>query len=82
MLFRSQDLIVSFGGEDGSTIITDRNKKALGVLKTQLASGKKHVGVFYGAGHLSDMDKHLRSDFHMQPVSITWLTAWDLSPKE
>jgi hypothetical protein len=73
--------MVSFGGEEGSVIISERNKKALGVLKQQLAHGKKRVGIFYGAGHLSDMDKHMRADFHMQPESITWLTAWDLRPK-
>jgi hypothetical protein len=80
-LSEMESLMVSFGGEQGSAIISERNKKALGVLKTQLAAGKKHVGIFYGAGHLSDMDKHLRSDFRLQPASITWLTAWDLAAK-
>src|SRR3954467_15808738 len=80
-LSEMESLMVSFGGEEGSVIISERNKKALGVLKQQLAHGKKRVGIFYGAGHLSDMDKHMRADFHMQPESITWLTAWDLTPK-
>jgi hypothetical protein len=80
-LSEMESLMVSFGGEEGSVIISDRNKKALAVLKTQMASGKKHVGIFYGAGHLSDMDKHLRADFHLQPASITWLNAWDLAAK-
>jgi hypothetical protein len=81
-LSEMESLMVSFGGDEGSVIISDRNKKALAVLKTQMASGKKHVGIFYGAGHLSDMDKHLRGDFHLQPASITWLTAWDLAAKQ
>jgi hypothetical protein len=80
-LSEMESLMVSFGGEEGSTIITERNKKALAVLKKQMASGKKHIGIFYGAGHLSDMDQRLRTDFHLQPASITWLTAWDLAPK-
>jgi hypothetical protein len=80
-LSEMESLMVSFGGEEGSAIISERNKKALGVLKTQLAEDKKHIGIFYGAGHLSDMDKHLRADFHLQPVSITWLTAWNLAAK-
>jgi hypothetical protein len=80
-LSEMESLMVSFGGEEGSTIITERNKKALSVLKKQMAGGKKHIGVFYGAGHLSDMDKRLRTDFHLQPASITWLTAWDLAAK-
>jgi hypothetical protein len=51
------------------------------VLKAQLAGGKKHIGIFYGAGHLSDMDKRLREDFQLQPETITWLTAWNLAAK-
>ena len=80
-LSEMEGMMVSFGGEEGSTIITERNKKALAVLKSQIAAGKKHIGIFYGAGHLSDMDKRLRTDFHLQPASITWLTAWDLAAK-
>jgi hypothetical protein len=75
-------LMVSFGGEQGSSIISERNKKALGVLNRQLADGKKRVGIFYGAGHLNDMDKRLRTDFKLEPVSVTWLTAWDLAEKK
>lgn len=77
-----ENLMVSFGGEEGSVIITDRNKKAMEVLQQQLAHGKKKVGIFYGAGHLNDMDKRLRKDFGLQPKSISWLTAWDLKPKK
>jgi hypothetical protein len=80
-LSEMESLMVSFGGEQGSVIISERNKKALSVLKKQLASGKKRVGIFYGAGHLNDMDERLRKDFNLQPVSITWLTAWDLAAK-
>lgn len=77
-----ESLMVSFGGEDGSVIITDRNKKALEVLKKEIAKGDKKIGIFYGAGHLNDMDKRLRKDFGLEPQSITWVTAWDLKPKK
>jgi hypothetical protein len=80
-LAEMESLMVSFGGEQGSVIITERNKMALKVLKEQLAAGKKHLGVFYGAGHLNDMDERLRKDFNLAPVSITWMTAWNLAPK-
>ena len=81
-LSEMESLMVSFGGENGSAIISDRNKKALAVLKQQFAAGKKKIGIFYGAGHLGDMDKRLRNDFHMEPASIEWLTAWNLAPKK
>ena len=78
-LSEMESLMVSFGGEQGSVIISERNKKALGVLKKELAEGKTRVGIFYGAGHLNDMNDRLRKDFNLEPVSITWLTAWDLA---
>lgn len=73
-----EGLLSSFGGEDGSTIITERNKKALAVLRQQLDQGTRNIGVFYGAGHLADMHERLVKDFKLQPEQITWLTAWDL----
>jgi hypothetical protein len=81
-LSEMESLMVSFGGEDGSVIITDRNKKALDVLKQRIAKGQKTIGIFYGAGHLADMDNRLRTDFGLQPVSVAWLTAWDLAEKK
>lgn len=75
----TESMLVSFGGEEGSVLISDRNRAALEVLKQQLAAGKKRLAIFYGAGHLPDMDQHLREDFGLEPVEITWLTAWDMS---
>ena len=44
-----------YEGPNGSTLVTERNKKALDVLRAQLAAGKKRLAIFYGAGHMSDM---------------------------
>ena len=65
-------------GPKGGTIIGERNKRALEVLKKQIAAGKKKIAIFYGAGHMSDMDKHLRADFSMKPRETQWLQAWDM----
>ncbi|WP_146585456.1 hypothetical protein [Posidoniimonas polymericola] len=73
-----EGLLSSFGGEEGSTIITERNKKALAVLKDQLDMHRRRVGVFYGAGHLADMHERIVGEFGLQPEGVTWLTAWDL----
>lgn len=67
-----------FDGPDGSTIITERNKKAFEVLQAQLKEGKKKIGVFYGAGHLPDMEKRLASDFGLKRDKEQWLVAWVL----
>ena len=67
-----------FGGPDGSTLITERNKKALRVLRKQLDQGKKKIGIFYGAGHLDDMEERMETEFEMRTGEREWLTAWDL----
>ena len=71
-------------GEDGSTIIGERNNRALDVLQKQLAKGKKRIGIFYGAGHLPDLEEKLAERFGLYPddKSIEWLTAWDMSGKK
>ena len=47
-------------GKDGSTLITERNKKALAVLKKQIEQGKGRIAIFYGAGHMHDMQQRLK----------------------
>jgi len=69
----------AFGGPDGSTIITERNKKALAVLKEEMAKDQKKIAIFYGAGHLEDFEDRLIEDFGLRRKSIRWESAWDLS---
>ena len=52
-------MLTSISGPDGSTIITERNKRALEILRAQQAAGKRKIGIFYGAGHLADMHERL-----------------------
>ena len=59
------DAMSGFDGPEGSTIIHERNKKALQVLGREVKAGKKHLGIFYGAGHLEDMEK--RFDQRLRP---------------
>lgn len=76
-----ESLLVVFSGPDGSTLITERNKRALEVLRREQAAGKRKLGIFYGAGHLVDMHERLVEEFDMQPVEATWVEAWDLRAK-
>jgi hypothetical protein len=69
------------GGPDGSTIITERNKVALKVLAEQIKAGKKQLAIFYGAGHMADMEKRLLEEFGLVRADSEWLVAWDLRPK-
>ncbi|QDS99984.1 hypothetical protein [Adhaeretor mobilis] len=76
-----ETVMMGFAGPDGSTIITERNIRALDVLEKQLAEGKQRLAIFYGAGHLSDMHDRMEKRFKMVPISIEWLDAWDLKGK-
>jgi hypothetical protein len=67
-----------FDGPEGSTIITERNGKALEVLSREIQGGKKKIAIFYGAGHLADLQRRLESEFRMKPVKTLWITAWSL----
>ncbi len=71
-----------FSGPEGSTIITERNKKALEVLDREIKGGKRHIGIFYGAGHMSDMEQRLLTDFGLKLTDVKWLSAWSLQPKK
>lgn len=73
--------MLAFNGPEGSTIITERNKVALKVLEEQIAAGKKRIGIFYGAGHLPDMEARLLADFGLQLSEQRWLPAWNLRDK-
>ncbi len=70
------DAVLAAG--DGSTLVTERNKKALQVLSDQIAAGKRKIGIFYGAAHMPDMGQRLMDDFGLVPQVTIWLDAWDL----
>jgi len=71
-------LTAAFGGEEGSTLITDRNGAALEVLSEQIAAGKERIAIFYGAAHMEDFDRRLREELSMEPGEVEWVEAWDL----
>ena len=74
--------LAMFEGKDGSTIIDHRNAKCMKVLKRELDSGKKKIAIFYGAGHLADMEKRLISDFEMNVGGQKWIPAWNLTKRK
>lgn len=69
---------MNMGIPDGSVILTERNKAAMAVLSDTLASGKKNIGIFYGAAHLPDQTARIEA-MGFTPVAIQWHMAWDLT---
>ena len=73
-----EGMTAALEGPKGSTLIGERNRRALEVLKKQLAASKKKIAIFYGAGHMPDMEKRLRAGFALRPLNREWLQAWDM----
>jgi hypothetical protein len=56
-----------------------RNERAMEVVDQQLVKGDRLIGVFYGAGHMPDMERRLlERGFHLK--STEWLNAWSVEP--
>jgi hypothetical protein len=73
-----------FATSDGtSTIITERNIKALKILRQELRKrSNEEIALFYGAGHFADMEKRMVDEFGFARTSEEWLTAWELRPRQ
>ncbi len=78
--FEDMEMSMSlFEGPEGSTIVTERNKVALDVLRQQIKEGKTNIGIFYGAGHFRDMEERLIKDFDVKLEKQDWIKAWNMS---
>ena len=75
-----EPMLANMSGPNGSTLITERNMRALQVLREQQKAGKRKLAIFYGAGHLTDMHERLTKEFGMKAADLTWVEAWDLRP--
>ncbi len=65
-------------GSEGSTLVAERNKKALKILRQEMAGSKQKLAIFYGAAHMPDMARRLVSELDMVPAWTGWIDAWDL----
>jgi hypothetical protein len=60
-------------------LIVDRNSAAMKVLTQQIVSGKKKIGIFYGAAHMPDFERRMAEELRLKPTRHVWLDAWDLT---
>jgi len=75
----SEQLGQGLGETLNRMLIRDRNQKALRVLQTEMAKGRKRIAIFYGAAHMLDFEARLHADFGLEPAGQEWLSAWDLT---
>jgi hypothetical protein len=73
-----EGFVAVFEGETGSSILSGRNDAALKVLREQIDAGKQNIAIFYGAGHMPDLEKKLQEDFGLKFQSERWLPAWEM----
>lgn len=63
-------------GEDSdSAVIGARNERAIEVLHDQLDAGARRIGIFYGVGHMPDLEDRLLA-IGLVPTTTTWVDAW------
>ncbi|MCA1778147.1 MAG: hypothetical protein LC637_01830 [Xanthomonadaceae bacterium] len=74
----TSQLLELLSDEQGSTLITVRNRRALDVLDSRLGRPSQKIAIFYGAGHMPDLDRVMRTELGFRPTSRTWVQAWDL----
>jgi hypothetical protein len=65
------------GDDSTSAIIGARNERAIEVLLQQLDAGKNHIGIFYGAAHMRDLEYRLLQ-LGFRAIETDWIDAWVL----
>lgn len=58
-------------------LIARRNQRVMGDLKTALdeVGRKGSISIFYGTGHMPEMEMRLRKELHYKPVDDVWFSA-------
>jgi hypothetical protein len=78
LLLETETSTELFEGEEGSSLIGERNKRAVNVLRERVRSGDRRIAIFFGAAHLSGIAELIESDLGLRADETTWLDAWDL----
>lgn len=72
---KANQLVADIGG---TALIDARDGRVIQVLQKQLKQGKKRIAIFYGAGHMDDLDKRLREQLKLKRKSQDWVQSWSL----
>ncbi len=76
-LGEAETLITQIEGDDGTVLVTERNKVVMEILQRELDAGQRNVAIFYGAGHFPDLEKRLLAAGFKRRTGA-WLTAWNI----
>jgi hypothetical protein len=78
MLLEMETATAAFEGQGGTSLIGERNKRAVSVLQERILGGDRRIAIFYGAAHMSGMAELIEADLGLRAGSTEWLDAWDL----
>ncbi len=78
-LGEAEELITQIEGEDGTVLVTERNKVVMTRLYEVAAVGQRKLAVFYGAGHMPDLEARLLAEGFTKG-DTTWADAWTIEP--
>lgn len=73
-LDRLQDML---GKDADSAVIGARNERAIEVLEREVEAGARRLGIFYGVGHMRDLEDRLLAIGYV-PIATRWIDAWAL----
>jgi len=64
-------------------LIEERNEKVVEVVRRALEAKQppRSIAIFYGAGHMSDLEERLRSTLEYRPAVERWMTALAVNPE-
>lgn len=81
-LAEAETLITQLEGEDGTVLVSERNKVVMKKLKSEIGAKKSKLAIFYGAGHMPDLEDRLIADGFTKK-NFSWATAWEIAhPKK
>lgn len=65
-------------------LIEARNQNVLEDLKTEsaLVPTNGSIAIFYGTGHMDDLEKRMVGDMHYQPAGEKWFTAFSVDVRQ
>lgn len=74
-----EKLIAAIEGDDGTVILTGRNKVAIDKIVEVVGAGKKDLALFYGAAHLPGIEQELSEKHGFKRTGVTWQKAWKIT---
>lgn len=77
-LSEAESFITQLEGEDGSVLVSERNRVVMEKLaELRAKNGPARYAIFYGAGHMPDFEKRLLAEGFTKSAPV-WLDAWSM----